>query len=338
MPRVGPWIQDPDYSIATSRNHSSGAQTARRAPMMIANGLPFSNLQKSARMMTYGSEWVPVGDGADVFAAALGSSITAISEPFNPSMRSSQITRVHEAGVIGSDDWGSGAEAVLDLFPWYVPVGVSSASQLGWSPFYYEPAEAPPGAVAVEYESDNDISEALAVRLLATTRMRADNIDESGTGAGDDYSLTSVPPTSIYVQRVDEVGAPDGRSFVATYADSTATGPATAVGPLGVDVDLTSALGTEGFIVSTESGAFVGPRWPDEPTLFNPSNRWQFGFYIDRLDIGWTLRPPRYRWIYDTAPIRRTFPRDDALAGGAARTWPTPTSLQESNRTFGSYL
>lgn len=52
----------------------------------------------------------------------------------------------------------------------------------------------------------------------------------------------------------------------------------------------------------------------------------------------YTIRPPRFRWIYGTTPIRQTFARDDHLAGGAYQTWPTPKSEQESNRTFGGYL
>ena len=35
---------------------------------------------------------------------------------------------------------------------------------------------------------------------------------------------------------------------------------------------------------------------------------------------------------------RRTFPRDDALGGGAARTWPPSKAVQSSNRTFGGYF
>lgn len=37
-------------------------------------------------------------------------------------------------------------------------------------------------------------------------------------------------------------------------------------------------------------------------------------------------------------PYRRTYPRDDGLAGGAGRTWPPPKSQQGSRRTFGDYL
>lgn len=41
----------------------------------------------------------------------------------------------------------------------------------------------------------------------------------------------------------------------------------------------------------------------------------------------------------DTAvPYRRNFPRSDGLAGGGARTFPRPRSIQGSNRTSGAYL
>lgn len=52
----------------------------------------------------------------------------------------------------------------------------------------------------------------------------------------------------------------------------------------------------------------------------------------------YTIRPPRIRWVYETVPYRRNFPRDDALAGGAGRNWPRPKSSQASNRTSGGYL
>lgn len=54
-----------------------------------------------------------------------------------------------------------------------------------------------------------------------------------------------------------------------------------------------------------------------------------------------TYRPPRWRYWFvepETVPYRRTYPRDDALGGGAARTWPPSKAVQSSNRTFGGYL
>jgi hypothetical protein len=52
----------------------------------------------------------------------------------------------------------------------------------------------------------------------------------------------------------------------------------------------------------------------------------------------YAIRPPRIRWIYEDAPICRTYPRDDGLAGGAPRTWPPSKAVQSSNRTWGGYL
>lgn len=47
---------------------------------------------------------------------------------------------------------------------------------------------------------------------------------------------------------------------------------------------------------------------------------------------------PRWRWVYDTVPYRRTFPRDDALAGGAGRNWPPSKSVQAGRRTSGAII
>jgi len=49
----------------------------------------------------------------------------------------------------------------------------------------------------------------------------------------------------------------------------------------------------------------------------------------------YTIRPPRIRWIYARTPFRRTYPRDDALAGGAQRTWPPSKAYQSLRRTSG---
>lgn len=45
-----------------------------------------------------------------------------------------------------------------------------------------------------------------------------------------------------------------------------------------------------------------------------------------------------YRFVFPGTPIRRTFPREDGLAGGAGRTWPASKAQQSSGRTFGGYL
>lgn len=61
----------------------------------------------------------------------------------------------------------------------------------------------------------------------------------------------------------------------------------------------------------------------------------------------YTIRPPRFRWIFGEAapaapdqydPYRRTFPRDDQFGTSAPRTFPESRSEQGSNRTFSGYL
>lgn len=79
----------------------------------------------------------------------------------------------------------------------------------------------------------------------------------------------------------------------------------------------------------TETARIGGDPGPYETT------RTKFGWLLYDLRFEADVRPPLYRWVYPAAPYRRTFPRDDGLAGGAGRTYPPSRAVQTSNRTSG---
>jgi hypothetical protein len=78
---------------------------------------------------------------------------------------------------------------------------------------------------------------------------------------------------------------------------------------------------------------------PDVAALWNPRYDSRFDA-TGSLTLTTLFQPPRYRITYevDSSPVRRTYPRDDSLAGSAGRTWPPSRALQSSNRTSGGYL
>ena len=201
----------------------------------------------------------------------------------------------------------------------------------------------PENAIGVEYEghpwnpadpwsADVDVraTEITGTRILGRTDLRAD-VNDPTSGSGD----FPVPfTTSLYV------AAPSGSGGV-QVADIPG-GPSAGffVRDLGVDIDITDIVGSSGagqVYVLTPLHATTAD--PDETDSVEGSHGTvSYGWGIADLRVEWTYRAPRYRWIYDTVPFRRTYPRDDSLAGGSGRTWPPPRSVQSSNRTVGGYL
>lgn len=66
----------------------------------------------------------------------------------------------------------------------------------------------------------------------------------------------------------------------------------------------------------------------------------QYGWGFHTLRLNTMVRPRVYRWVFpgDFDPYRRVYPRDDARAGGAPRTFPQSRAEQASNRIGGAYL
>lgn len=114
--------------------------------------------------------------------------------------------------------------------------------------------------------------------------------------------------------------------------------PDVATRGLSAAIDLTPYL---------EDTGWAGTVWTEQVTKFVPPTREtgpvstgtvRYGWGFDRLRIDTWVRPPLWRWVYAgelATPYRRIFPRDDGLAGGAPRNYPTSKSRQSSNRTSG---
>lgn len=85
----------------------------------------------------------------------------------------------------------------------------------------------------------------------------------------------------------------------------------------------------------TYSGPYPGDL-PGAPTIAGSMGDNWFTTADAEMTLRVAFRVPRYRWIFDSIPYRRVFPRDDGLAGGAPRTYPRPKSQQSSNRIVGA--
>lgn len=109
----------------------------------------------------------------------------------------------------------------------------------------------------------------------------------------------------------------------------------------GYDVDLSilADKGWQGTIYADTTDVILPVGLPDDVSTpgFLQSGVVSYGWIIDPPALLWTLRPPLYRWVYDTKPYRRTFP-SDAATEGARRTFPPSAAIQSSNRTSGGYL
>lgn len=339
MTTVGPWIQEPDYEV-TTQNAGTGAANSRRANMLVANGF-YPNVQQDAEYMEYTSGWFPIVDDTmtDLVEAAENAVDLNREIVGDPTMRTTRLTRIHETGTIGEDNWGSGAAVSMNRYPWLIPPGTYTAGALGWSPFYFEPDNWPENAVGIEYDNEagEGIAEGVSVRVLANTVFEGVNLDNSAHLGQD---LTAPPVTRLLAQTPEQFNASDGpgTEFLASEITLIAPGStgATSV-TLGEDFDLTPYMTPVGMVLSTFTDSFIPPQNDDTYSGFSLTNYWEYGYAIDLIRVGWTLRPPRYRWIYDTTTptYRRIYPRDDGLAGGAPRNWPPSKGVQTSNRTSG---
>jgi hypothetical protein len=129
------------------------------------------------------------------------------------------------------------------------------------------------------------------------------------------------------------VGAP--RTLAASEDDSVAQSIAPCPGsPVTYEVEVTDLstsppyTGLLGGFATVVLGGGAGLVSMDDNETFTASPGVTFGGT-------YTIRPPRFRWIFATQPFRRTSPRDDALAGGAQRTWPPSKAYQAGRRTSG---
>lgn len=103
-------------------------------------------------------------------------------------------------------------------------------------------------------------------------------------------------------------------------------------------IDLTDKMHPDywgGILWTSSAPKFLPPLRDPDPY---DSGSLQYGWGFENVRVDTMVRPPRWRWVFAADPYRRIFPRDDGLAGGAPRTWPTSRTVQNGNRTSGGYL
>lgn len=326
MPTYGPWVQEPDFDVTFRQQDGN-----QRHNNLDEVGIEWGRYQTQF-FMEYLEGWYPIEDGSMAAALAVAAESAVLSRPSNNVTRGTRLERIHDPGALNDDNWGSGGRATIEENPWFQNEG----------PFFFYPgdgipgSEEPPGVVGVEFEGDpRGVAEWLTCHLAASTILKADNDDQSDTGTGQ-WNLSAPASTNIYIQSLAEASsAPESGHQLTLFTGQTRFHET----PLGVDVDITNHIVRGvGAVLYTRTSHFLPPSHADNYTLLDPVNEWEYGYWIHRLDTRWRLRPPRYRWIFDTVPIQQTTHRDDHLAGGAYQTWPAPTSRQLSNTTFGGYL
>ena len=206
-----------------------------------------------------------------------------------------------------------------------------------WSPFQadeWDPSQADPAAIGIEYEGQPFDPEnpyaittpTITAQYLAAGTTLTGSFGDLRTGPGEALPWSS--STGIYIDDGEPLVEIPGHAFDTdgTSIEQTFTGPRVDITSFGTGTDFNSFFYTKTLAVNPGSLAPVD-------TGFTV-----YGWLLDRLQFDLALMPPRWRWVYDTTPIRQTFARDDHLAGGAYQTWPPPKSEQESNRTFGGYV
>lgn len=332
MVTYGPWTQDPDYDTVVTWRHDIGATSARRAEFQAYRGFePYP-----VKHYTNEERDLPVTDGqaADALASAATGPTTPVGAiPGSVTTRDTSISRDYEIIDLLAGTYYARATAEVGLFPWLVIPGVASAGPSGLSPFYYTPPPLPTGAVGVEFEGDETgVSTWQRAWVAETTTLLAQNRDDS------DGDSTYEPVSGGFTTQLwASGGGVDGVLLSITKPVPATTATVTAT--LDTAPEITSMLTGGSLTLYTETRGFLSPQHPSTPDAASES--WRYGWSIDVLHLRWRLRPPRYRWIYDEAysiAYRRTFPRDDGLAGGAGRTFPPSRALQSSNRIGGGYL
>lgn len=342
MPTVGPWIQDADFEQAVVWDAGDATDVLVKNAMMD----PESQLATS-ETSAEGPGAYPVGpydDLEEMLAGVISSYALTATQWTAFSYGSGEVKPGFIYVARSSVTAGTSYTAVAAGFP-------SESQPNGVSPFYYWPpdhgVDQPEGAVGIEFEGGNDVSEWLAVELdPAGTELRG-TISERFDQEPDTHeeSTTVSGPFATHV-RIGGIGATPAE----LPGILTAPGDYDVIGSSGYSKRPYGPIEQEPLQLSdylSHTPGSVSLLAMNNPVFIPHSSppdglagvwAWTYGWGWWETRYVWTLRPPRYRWIYDTVPIRQTTHRNDHLAGGAFQTWPPPTSEQLSNVTFGGYL
>lgn len=307
MTTIGPWTQDPDYDVVTHPGEPTAPINARRVKLLQQNGF-FTDVEQMADYEEQLTEWYPVENTTIMTLVETAAGSTDLRRSFDvfgtsQGQVATRITRYHQPGSLGGSDWRTGAFVEMGRRPHLVPPGIASAAAPGWLPFHFAPSW-PEGVIDVEFQ-DDDISTVQSVRLLGSSSMGSANLDATQQ---DTFEVTSNPTTHILLQSALEFNEPDGPGSSSSATTVTSFSPNTTAGgswALGADHDLTPYFHGDPIVLSTLTPDFIAPQEVDENySGLNPSNSWSYGYFFERPDIGWTLRPPVYRFIFsDIAPV-----------------------------------
>lgn len=311
---VGPWVQDPDYEIVTT------ATTSGRWSALSGAGIATDPVY--AGQYEWGpGEWVTTPEWRQPEAVIDG----AASPGGEPA--AARVTFSYSGGLPPTQVTRSITESAASPFLVAPPDSFQAS---------YWPPSSPSGVIGFEWEAGDESVVVSAKVSGASSAMTARNSDLTGppsqVGGGWTSALMSIHP--------------DGARGLA-YADGTVLG-ALSDGPdwpawppaLGADFAIPSGdVGPEGVVLYTLTHTVPDPLHATvAPSVLFRDFWWEAGTLFWTAAVAWTVRPPRYRWIFDTAPVRRCYPRDDSLAGGAPRTYPPSRGLQAGMRTSGGYL
>lgn len=316
MTTYGPWIQDPDYT------QTSQVTDSTRLSVLAAKGIDaFPRLWGTA---SFTSVLAPAFV-EDIWFIGLEPELedNVMGDGAGDGERANWLQRA--GGYSGSEDvYINTAHFVKGHAPFPV----------AWYPVPYAPAT-PDGAVGIEWQSTS-LSERLGVALLPETVMRNSGVfAEPGVGYIMNLGYADWGRALAETYRGPDPDPAHGVSTVLHSQAMSVVEDTTVDFQLGARIDLTDHMSdlAAGGVLYTLNDGFVPHVTPD--TGFDES--WSYGTTILRAMVEETLRPPVYRWIYDTVPVayRRIYPRDDGLAGGARRNWPPSKGVQTSNRTSG---
>jgi hypothetical protein len=334
MPTYGPWIQDPDYLRGVSWNIGSQADVLTKQGLTRHSGGVLLNTEDSDDTPPP-FPTSPYSDLASMLSTALN------MDDESPGVEPGGVSLRYGATVVSLKGRGqSEVRASVARVP-LVPGVPSASSDVGWEPFDFMPEEWPEDAIDIEFEGGDWTPQWLTAEIASTTELYGYILEDIGGTYTLDQAQVSRPFTSEIRVASGWPGASLGVSV-----DVFETGPSdydvgAGVGgsswrTLGHAVPLTEHVEPSGGVLWLWTPDYVPSSIPPDGSA--GSWVWSYGWGFERLRLNWMLRPPRYRWIYDSVPIRRTYPRDDGLAGGSRRTWPPSKAVQSSNRTSGGYL
>jgi len=328
MVSYGPWRQDPDFEQSSTYTEDATFDN-RYLGDDGGGGWTDNGWSASGYQVTQG----------DLEAAFLGAMEGHDEVPDFGIDHGVEYGYGQQARVVPEEylaNWG----ALYMRAKWRIAPDVSGYSY--WPPNY---GHFDPDAVAIQYEGFAPVPVSLSgaasivgVALDGLTQIITRVGDSTDTGGEVDEGLSDPWDTKIMVRPLGYEGDPVIAHAIAGFGSPTWPNALTTT--LGADLDLTNLLGEFGWSgdVWTDTPIFVTPRYMPETGEEVASGDVKYGWLLKAPQVTYLVRPPRYRWVYESDPYRRIFPRDDALGAGSNRTFPPSKAIQSSNRTSGSYL